>query len=168
MAALQRRDQHAIANLYDSYASSLFGVIFRIVRSEEVAEDTLQEVFVKIWNSIGTYDRSKGRLFTWLVNVARNAAIDTTRSKAFKTMRKGEDIDTALYNDKALTTSMPFDRIGLKEIVDGLKPEHKVLIDMVYFNGYTQLKVSKELAIPLGTVKTRIKIAIRELREIVT
>ena len=79
--AILTKDRNGAEALYDMYSSSLYGVIFRIVQHEEIAEDLLQDTFIRIWNSFSSYDASKGRLFTWMVNVARNIAIDKTRSK---------------------------------------------------------------------------------------
>src|ERR1700756_5470562 len=81
VASLKSGDQKAMAILYDNYSAALLGVIYRIVDDKEAAEDILQEVFVKIWKSIASYDNTKGKLFTWLINIARNAAIDSTRVK---------------------------------------------------------------------------------------
>ena len=81
---LQRQDQQAFAYLYDNYAPALNGVIFRLVEDKSLSEDILQEAFLKIWNNFSSYDRTKGRLFTWMMNLTKNLAIDTLRSKGYK------------------------------------------------------------------------------------
>lgn len=148
------------------YSASLFGVISRIVVHTEVAEDILQETFLKIWNSADTYDASKGRLFTWMMNIARNLAIDKLRSKDFKNASKNHDIEKNVdFIDAQKETTFNADVIGLKDMVTALKPEFTNVLDMVYFKGYTHVEAAEELDLPLGTVKTRIRMAIMELRK---
>ena len=167
VTALKSGKQSAIGILYDNYSAALFGVIVRIVESQENAEDILQEVFVKIWRNISSYDRSKGKLYTWLINIARNAAIDSLRVKDHKLKSQIRSIDNSVSSiNKQYNVSIHPDHIGLKTLVDKMRPEYKQLIDKLYFEGYTQEEVSKELEIPLGTVKTRIRAAIGQLREV--
>ncbi|HEY0031415.1 MAG TPA: sigma-70 family RNA polymerase sigma factor, partial [Bacteroidia bacterium] len=84
IALLKNKDLVAYNALYDNYSAALYGIITRIVPAEEIAEDLLQEVFIKIWKSIDSYDPKKGRLFTWMLNISRNASIDYARSKQSK------------------------------------------------------------------------------------
>lgn len=161
---LKSGDRKAMEILYDDYSPALYGVILRIVGSEETAEDVLQDAFVKIWKKSASYDASKGRLFTWILNIARNSAIDMIRSKSYKGSQKNQSMDNGVYYRETMVSTISTDSIGVREIVDKLKPEHREVIDCVYFNGYTHTEAAKALNIPLGTVKTRIKIAIRELK----
>jgi RNA polymerase sigma-70 factor (ECF subfamily) len=167
VSLLKQRDEAAFAVLYDNYSAAIFGVISRIITDEESARDLLQEVFVKIWKSSASYDASKGRLFTWMLNIARNTAIDATRSKQFKKnaqIRSIEDsVNTVNRQTRVIT---PTDHIGIKEVLTSLKEENRIIIEMLYFDGYTQEEVSKELNMPLGTVKTRSRAAIQQLREL--
>ena len=164
--ALQKQETIAIKALYDMYSGALLGVISRIVIHTEVAEDLLQETFVKIWNSASSYDSSKGRLFTWMMNVARNLSIDKLRSKDFKNSNKNQDIENNVdFIDEQKKVTFNADTLGLKELVTKLKPEFKSVLDMVYFKGYTHVEAAEELNLPLGTVKTRVRMAILELRK---
>lgn len=166
VALLKRKDSNAYSLLYDNYSAALFGVITRVIPAEEIAEDILQDVFIKIWKNIEHYDASKGRLFTWMLNIARNAAIDYSRSKQFKIENKLQGIETARYEMSGRSSGQSnSDFIGVKEQVAKLKDDYRVLIDMIYFGGYTQEDAAKELNIPLGTVKTRVRAAIIKLRE---
>src|SRR2546428_2430119 len=152
--------------LYSMYSAALYGIISRIVQVDEEAEDVLQEVFLKIWNNGAYFDNSKGRLFTWMANIARNQAIDKIRSKSFKNETKNQDLDDNVDSiDVFKNVSMSPDHIGLKDLLSKLKPEHKIVVELVYFNGYKQQEVADELDIPLGTVKTRLRMAIIELRK---
>jgi len=163
---LRNREKIAVEALYDMYSSSLYGVIFRIVNDTELAEDILQETFVKIWQSFSGYSAEKGRLFTWMVNIARNLSIDKVRSKDFRNQNKNQDLENTvnLIDEQNNTVYKP-ELLGIKDLVQKLRPEQKSILDLVYFKGYTHVEVADELGIPLGTVKTRLRMAIQELRK---
>lgn len=164
---LKKQDTNAFSYLYDNYSAAIFGVITRMVEEQHLAEDILQEAFVKIWNNFNQYDSSKGRLFTWMINLTRNLTIDTLRSKGFKKQQKiSQDEKSVLnYQDGGFNTAK-FDTIGLRKQLALLKPEQQIVIELAYFNGYTQDEIAKEIGIPIGTVKTRIRSAILELRKL--
>jgi len=166
ISKLKGQDTIAIQALYDMYSAALFGVISRLIPQTELAEDVLQETFLKIWNSAGSYDSSKGRLFTWMMNIARNLAIDKLRSKDFRNSNKNLELDNNVnVVDGQNEVTFNADALGVKEMVTKLKPEFNDVLNMVYFKGYTHLEAAKELNLPLGTVKTRIRMAIMELRK---
>ncbi len=164
---LKKQDQQAFSYLYDNYAAALNGVIFRMVEDKSLSEDILQEAFVKIWNNFASYDTTKGRLFTWMLNLTKNLTIDTLRSKGYKKQSKISKDENSVSNvpDTGLGAEK-FDTIGLRKQLENLKPEQRILIEMAYFSGYTQDEISKDTGIPLGTVKTRMRSAIIELRKI--
>ncbi len=166
IARLHTRDEAAFSYLYDNYAAALNGIIIRMVDEAQLAEDILQEAFLKIWNNFKQYDSSKGRLFTWMINITRNLTIDMLRSKGYKKQKKISQNENSVsdYSDKSLNPDR-FDSIGLRKQLQKLKPDQKIIIDLAYFNGYTQEEISKEMNIPLGTVKTRMRTAIMELRK---
>lgn len=161
---LERNDQ-SFSYLYDNYSAALFGIIKGIIPDEETVRDILQEVFVNIWRKIDLYDSSKGRLFTWMMNVARNAAIDKLRSRSYQDTLKNRAIpDNVDTNMPGAVTMQQSDDVGLKKILTRLKEEHRVLIDLSYFQGYTHEEIAKAMDMPLGTVKTRIRSALSHLR----
>lgn len=163
---LQRQDQQAFSYLYDNYSEVLNGIIYHMVQDRELGEDILQEAFVKIWNSFSSYDPGKGRLFTWMLNITRNSAIDTLRSKGYQKQGKisaDENSVSNLTSDGAIAER--FDAMGIRKQLGNLKPELQRIIDLAYFSGYTQDEISKEMGIPLGTVKTRMRNAVIELRK---
>ncbi|MFD2873135.1 RNA polymerase sigma factor [Mucilaginibacter ximonensis] len=164
--ALRNREKTAIEALYDMYSASLFGVISRIVNDQATAEDVLQETFVKIWHSFSSYSADKGRLFTWMVNIARNLSIDKLRSKDFRNHSKNQELENNVTSvDEQRNTVYKPELVGIKELVQTLKPEQKSILDLVYFKGYTHVEAADELGIPLGTIKTRLRMAIMELRK---
>ena len=164
VAALKQRDNDAYGYLYDHYSGSLYTIVKQIVQNTELANDVLQEVFLNIWRRIESYDPAKGRLFTWMLNVARNAAIDTLRSKSYQNSQKNQEL-TDNVNIGGQSTQTNIDTIGLKKVLVRLKPEHRVLIELAYFKGYTHEEIADIEDIPLGTVKTRIRNALIQLRE---
>lgn len=166
VAKLQAHDQAAFSYLYDHYSKALFTIIYQVVAQQEVAEDVLQEVFVKIWQNVRAYDASKGRLYTWMLNIARNSAIDRTRSKEFNKQAKTTELTDNVYEGKDGVHSR-IDDIGLKKTIERLPEENRRLLELSYFQGYTQDEIAKMLGIPLGTVKTRIRSTLLQLRKLV-
>jgi RNA polymerase sigma factor (sigma-70 family) len=163
--ALELRQQVGAEALYDMYSSALYGIIYRIVQHDGVAEDLLQETFVKIWNSFTQYSAERGRLFTWMSNIARNLAIDKVRSKEYRNNAQNQDIEKNVgVIDERQNSVMNPELLGVKNLLHKLKPEQKSIIDLVYFEGYTHVEASERLEIPLGTLKTRLRAALLELR----
>ncbi|WP_026262490.1 RNA polymerase sigma factor [Spirosoma panaciterrae] len=165
---LTQRDQQAFQWLYDQYSPALYGVVLRIVRDDEQAADLLQDIFVKIWKNLDAYDAGKGRLFTWMLNIARNSAIDSLRARktqpsaAIRTDEENVHIVDRQYNTEQPNPEF----IGMREVVSQLRPERKQLIDLVYFSGFTHEEAAEKLNLPLGTVKTRIRAALQELKQL--
>ena len=163
---LRQKSQSAYGYLYENYSGALRSIIFNIVNDDELANDVLQEVFIKIWRQIDSYDSTKGRLFTWMLNISRNASIDTVRSKSFQNSRQNRELTEDVYRSGG-TSETNTDLMGLRKMVHTLKDEYKVLVELAYFQGYTQDEISKSLGIPLGTVKTRLRNALIQLRDII-
>lgn len=164
--ALKQQKKIGAEALYSMYSASLMGIIQRVITDKEIAEDVLQEGLVKIWNSIQQYDASKGRLFTWMVNVVRNLSIDKVRSKDYRNHSKNQDLENHVNSiDIQRNSEYKPELMGVKDLLQKLKPEQKIIVEMIYFQGYTHVEVAEELAIPLGTVKTRLRMGIIELRK---
>jgi RNA polymerase sigma-70 factor (ECF subfamily) len=164
ISSLKKRSQDAFSYLYDNYSGALYTVVLNIVNDNELANDVLQEVFIKIWKQVESYDALKGRLFTWMVNISRNAAIDVLRSKGYNNTKKNNELTENQFEFAGIQQTKT-DTIGLRKIVHQLKEEYKVLIELSYFQGYTQDEISKMLNVPLGTVKTRMRTALTQLRQ---
>ena len=162
---LRQRNDSSFGYLYDNYSGALLGIVNAIVADQETARDVLQEVFVNIWKKIESYDQTKGRLFTWMMNIARNAAIDKIRSRAYRESLKNFAIPDTGDTGTATLPQLP--DTGLRKVLTSLKEEHRVLIDLSYFQGYTHEEIAKILEIPLGTVKTRIRSALTHLRTMI-
>ncbi|NBL64016.1 sigma-70 family RNA polymerase sigma factor [Flavobacterium sp. NST-5] len=162
---IYKKDDRAFTLLYDMYSKSLYAVIHNLISDTEEAEDALQETFVKIWKNIDSYNESKGRFYTWIVNIARNTAIDKLRSKGFNNSRKNLSSDNFVHLlDDTNKLTQKIDTIGIKEFIKKLKPKCIRIIDLLFFKGYTQQEAADELEIPLGTVKTQNRTCINDLR----
>ena len=164
MALLQRGDQQAISLLYHHYSAALFGIVNRMIPSRELAEETLQDVFIKVWDNADKFDPNKGRLFTWLAQITRNAALDKLRTAGFRRSKQTDPIDNDVHNNEALSEEITIEDSGLRDVINQLDVKKRTIIDLAYFLGYTQSEIAKELNIPLGTVKSRMRIAVNELR----
>lgn len=166
IALLIRKDKSVITLLYDRYAGALYGVICNLISDEEVAKETLQDVFIKIWNNGDKYEPAKGRLFTWMVQLTRNVAIDTLRSSQFKKNNRTETLPNSVSNSVRLSEEQKTQDPALHRIVNKLDEQNRRIIELLYFSDYTQKEVSEELGIPLGTVKSKVRKAISQLREL--
>ena len=164
---LGQLDKHAFEYLYDNYSPALYGIIYKMVEDKELAEDILQEAFLKIWNNFTSYTAEKGRLFTWMLNLTRNLTIDHLRSKGYKKQQKIYSDEKSVDNIKDGADIMGrMDALGIRKHVANLKEDEKKIIDLAYFDGFTQDEISKKLGMPLGTVKTKMRTAIIRLREV--
>lgn len=164
---LKEKNETGFHHLYDNYSGALYGVILRIVQSKEYTEEIIQDVFVKIWNSIHQYDSVKGRFYTWMINIARNTAIDYLKSKGFQNELKNQPLPDFVYNSAELsTTNHSSDFIGFNHVLEKLEVDKQELIDLAYYQGYTQNEISEKLKIPLGTVKTKMRNALIKLKDL--
>jgi RNA polymerase sigma-70 factor (ECF subfamily) len=164
---LVARDEQALRILHDRYSRNLLTVILRLVHDEGLAQDVLQEGLLKVWLSIDRYDAARGRLFTWMVRVCCNQAIDALRSPRhrFHSGAKSLEVGGAQRASAAITFNP--EHIGLRELTLLLKPRQREVIDLLYFGGFTQAETAEKLGIPLATVKTRARAAIQVLSQMV-
>lgn len=164
---LNEQNNDGFNYLYDHYSGALFTIINQIVPDKDTAGDVLQEVFINIWRKINTYDATKGRLFTWMLNIARNAAIDKIRSKGYRDIQKHQPLLENESSTMSMSSNPLVSDVGLKKLLTKLNEESRKLIDLSYFQGFTHEEIAKMLGIPLGTVKTRIRTAIIQLRSMI-
>ena len=166
VAALKNRENEAFKHLYINYRGALYNIILQLIPDHEIANDVLQEVVITVWKQIDKYDPGKGKLFTWLVRLTRNAAINKLRSKIYKSQAKNESLENSvLVIEETNPGHENINRIGLRRQVHQLRKEYTDVIELAYYNGFTQEEVAKALNIPLGTVKTRLRNALLELRK---
>lgn len=171
---LQNKDEKAFNYLYDNYSGALYGLILKTVVESNFADEVIQDVFMKVWKNIGQYDASKGRLYTWMINIARNTAIDFLKSKAYQNEQKNQSLSNFVNREETVNLSDRManvsenntDLIGMSAVINGLKSEWNELIQLAYFQGYSQSEIAERLDIPIGTVKTRTRNAMIELKKL--
>ena len=165
---LQAKNREAFSSCYDNYSGAMFGVICRMVNDKTIAEELLQDVFVKVWKNIDSYDGGKGTLFTWMLNIARNTCIDHLRSKQYKQylQTSSNGLEHSEIISKTPLVSHIAENRELRTLTQKLDVKYSEIIDKVYFLGYSQEEVSKMLNIPLGTVKTRSRSGLQQLRSL--
>lgn len=173
MKRIQSRDADALEELYNLYNRLLFGMVLSIVKKREEAEDVLQEIFVKIWNKAESFNPDRGNVYSWIVTLTRNKAIDRIRSKGYKTQQKQSiSIHEPLFSlegDKydPMETTIFSDRAELvKKALDKIPENQREVIKIAYYRGWTQSEISNHLDIPLGTVKTRTRQGMIKLKRI--
>jgi RNA polymerase sigma factor (sigma-70 family) len=152
--------------LYEMYGGTLLDIIYRIIPNHSEAEDILQECMIKIWTAGQTYDSTKGRLFTWMLNIARNQAIDRYRSKDYRKQKVMDELTNSVQAiDCQKSQNQSIDVIGIRNLTENLRAPLLEVLDMVYFKGLTHVEAAEVLHLPLGTVKTRLRSAINELKK---
>jgi RNA polymerase sigma-70 factor (ECF subfamily) len=169
LRAIQRGDESALAALYDRYGAILFGLIVRIVNTRPEAEDVLQQVFLQVWNRAANYNETRGRVFSWLVTLARSRAIDRMRSlgvraRAAETAAELQPRSVAHTGESAVLRSEQ--RELIRKVMDDLSSDQREVLFLAYFEGLTQIEIAERTATPLGTVKTRMRNGLIKLREL--
>lgn len=164
VALLEKSDKKAISLLYEYYSDALYGVISKVIKDEDTAQDVLQESFVKIWKNSKKYDSSKAKLFTWLYRIAYNTAIDKVRSLKNKSGNEVQMETSSVY--MITSNELNQDVLDIKKHLSNLDEKYQIVINALFFEGMTQQEASEELDMPLGTIKSRLKIGLRELKKI--
>lgn len=162
LLAAARGDRAAFRALYDASAPKLFGVVLRIVRNRQVAEDVLQETYVKVWQSAERFSPEAGRPLPWLAAIARNAAIDRIRSE--KIDRTSTSDDAVLERLAAPASGDPAMRQALRKCLDGLDAEARDCVVLAYCSGYSREELAERFGRPVGTIKTLLHRSTRLLR----
>lgn len=159
----------ALEILYDRYAGVCYGLALRILGDRQDAEEVVQDTFVSLWRRAGTYDRRQGRPYSWLLKITRNRAIDELRRKGSARkprqvaqvqpeMTRGPDSVEAAAGASEL-------QAVVGDALEGLPPDQREVLEMAYMEGLSQREISEHTGIPLGTVKTRTRLALKKLRE---
>lgn len=160
---LINKDQLGLSLLYDKYSAALFGIILRIAKDNGLAEELLQSSMLKVWNKIDTYNPDKSAFFTWLVAIARNTSLDKVRLKGFENRKKTDSLDTTVYENEM--SYFDNSNLNVKSLIQNLEDKYKVVVEKIYLEGYSHGDLAKELDLPLGTIKTRLRKAISTLRD---
>jgi RNA polymerase sigma-70 factor (ECF subfamily) len=168
-ARIKRRDPQAMADLYDRYGRLAFSLILRIVRDREMAEDLVQETFLRVWTRAHAFDGERGALGAWLLAVARNRAIDYLRSSDGRMARSSYEIveveNPALFSNLEKEVVSADHARRIREALAKLDANQRTVIELAYFEGLSQTEMAGKLSQPLGTIKTWVRAALKKLRD---
>jgi RNA polymerase sigma-70 factor (ECF subfamily) len=166
---LQQRDQTALALVYDIYGRRIYSLIFCMVKNTGIAEDLVQETFFRVWTRVGSFDAKWGAFGPWLMTVARNRAVDHLRSLGSRCScnfpNLGEIEDPKLFADLERNIWISDKTKTLGEALDRLSVNQRRVIKLAYFEGYSQTEIAIKVGHPVGTVKTWVRSAMKNLRE---
>ena len=172
---LGRRDARAFEALYDRYIRLAFAVALRVLPDRERAEEVVQDVYVKLWRQPSLFDPNRGAFRPWLLRVVHHRAIDELRQANRDRAQTAEDPDGRILEMLADAGPAPedlaqssVDREKVLEALDKLSPSQRVAIEMAFFDGLSQSEIAESLGEPLGTVKTRVRLGMRRLRELLS
>ena len=168
VARLLRRDPQALAELYDRYGRLVYSLILRVVRDAAIAEDLVQETFLRVWNRVQGFDTAKGAIGPWLLAVARNRAIDYLRSAVGRERNATEFEEAdhpALYVDMESSIVTSDTARVVRAAMEKLSPQQRQVIELAYFEGLSQTEMAERMKQPLGTVKTWVRAALKNLRD---
>jgi RNA polymerase sigma-70 factor (ECF subfamily) len=169
LAKISEQDRQALAALYDRYGRRVFALAVRMLNDPVGAEEVTQDVFMSVWRRGASYTSKKGKFSTWLFSIAHNRTIDELRKRRRDRSRENADIDDHLNvqssdispADAAVAQS---EYAKIRAAMEKLPEEQKNVIELSYFNGLTQTEISTKTGQPLGTVKTRMRLALKKLR----
>jgi len=167
------KDLSAFSLFYDAHAPTVYGLALRIVRNSQEAEDVVQQVFLQVWNKASQYDAKQGSPAAWLMAIARNHAIDKLRSIKSKREIALEEMEGALFESNSPSLAEPLTSLLDKEkknlvlnALYALSPSQRNAIELAYFEGLTHKEISEKLREPLGTIKTRINLGLKKLKDL--
>ena len=158
---LQSKDETALGLIYDKYSAALYGVIIRMCKDEGIAKNLLQDTFMTIWEKSESYDFDKGRFYTWAYRIAKNKTLNFLR----KTDKLIQVEDLSVYTNRTEEVTDKLDYLKLKGTIKRLDAHHQRAIELVYFNGLTHREAHEEMNVPLGTFKSYIKQALKQLQQ---
>ena len=170
LASIANGDQAAFETLYGRYADLVYSIALRVVADQGIAQDVAQEVFLRIWRHPALFDETRGRFVSWLMSVARNRAVDEVRSRGRRRLREvtapagADDPADPQAVDPPTAAQLSAEREAVHAGLATLPQDQRVAIELAYFGGMTQQEIASVLNTPLGTVKTRIRLAMRKLR----
>ena len=166
VSLIMAKDEKGMDLLYERYNKYIYGFICQIIKQKDIAQIVLQDTFLKVWKNISSFDIDKGVLLTWIVRIARNTAIDMIRSKNYSQMTRLVSLDNVYSSKKSTVRGISIDTMDVRSKVAKLDVKPRVILELIYFEGYTSSEVAKELNIPLGTVKSRIRKGYKDLRKL--
>lgn len=165
IAAIRNGNQEAMAELYDRYSSVVYAVALRVLGDTSAAEDILQEIFMQLWRKPGAFDASRGNLAPWLAVITRNRAVDVLRKR--RPQSELEDTTLTVDPDFAGEADRGLIVEKVRSALQAMSSQQRSALEMAYFEGYSHSEISAKTGEPLGTIKTRIRSGLMQLRKLV-
>ncbi len=159
---MRERNESGLSLLFDRYSPSIFGLLKRMLHDHETAEEVLQTAFLKAWDRIDRYDENKASLHTWLYAIARNAALDVIRLKSFE--RNAQSVSLEETTNQGASVYIATEGIDTSNLLSRIEAKYRDVLDCLYLQGYSQSETAEKLNIPLGTVKSRLRVGIKTIR----
>jgi len=169
LRAMQRGDEPAVAALYDRYGGAAYGLAFRITSDGTLAEDVVQEAFVSVWKQCGRFDPGRGQVRSWLLTIVHHKAVDAVRRRTGRPERAlpegAEEFLATTQGRPEELAEMTLDAAAVREAVRLVPAEQRETIVLAYFEGMTHVEIAERMGVPLGTVKSRLRIGLEKMRE---
>lgn len=167
LSLLRERSPQGLALLYDRYGRLIYSTALRIVRDHGVAEEVTQDVFLRCWNHIGSYQPAQGTMVSWLVGIAHHRAIDELRSRRGKNRSREVSTEYLLYLPAPHAS---FDEALLREEIraalEDLPAAQREAIEIIFWQGFSRREAADQLGVPIGTLHTRLRLGMEKLRAI--
>lgn len=168
-------DEQALAMLYDRYAATVLGIALKVLQQREIAEEVLQEAFWRVWQRASTFDNKRGNFAPWLFGITRNLSIDELRRRAVRPQPVYDDPERpwmAEMPDESIDVEgaawLGEQRVAVRQAMRELSPEQREALELAYFGGLTQREIAEQLGSPLGTIKTRVRLGLLKLRDVLS
>ena len=164
---IKEKDKDALREIYSRFSQTVYNLAYRMLRDREDSEEVVQEIFLQVWNKADTYERGRGAVSTWIINIARSRSIDRLRKLGYR------DKNTEL-DEERLNSTTDFSRIiedreektsVISKALNTLPENQRAVIELVYFEGYTHTEAAQLLKEPVGTIKTRLRLGVIKLKE---
>ncbi len=168
MAGILRRDQRALAALYDRYAALLYSLAYHVLQDRGLAEETAQDIFLKVWQQAVSWDPARGKLVSWLLTLTRYAAIDRLRKEMRRPLRQSyslDDLHDVIPDDSTVDSMQQLEAEALRQLMDKLPNEQAQVVYLAFFHGLSHSEIAEQTAVPLGTIKTRLRLAMHKLKD---
>ena len=164
---IKKGDKEALRELYSRFSQAVYNLAFRMLRDREDAEEVVQEIFLQVWNKAQTYERGRGAVSTWIINIARSRSIDKLRTLGYRD--RNTELDEEKLNSNTDFSRILEDREEKNNIIfkalSALPENQKAVIELVYFEGHTHVEAAELLKEPVGTIKTRLRLGVIKLKE---
>ncbi|MPZ23351.1 MAG: sigma-70 family RNA polymerase sigma factor [Dehalococcoidia bacterium] len=172
MAGMRERDVRAFETLFQRYSDLVFSTCLRVLADPALAEDMVQEIFIRVWRRPEAFDAERGKFVTWLLSVSRNRAVDEIRSRGRRRRHElgnviaVEETPSGRESENPLASAeLASEREAILEALSTLPAEQRTAIELAYFKGLTQQEIATSLKQPLGTIKTRVRLGMQKLRQ---